>query len=163
MERRQIEKEYLAIVCGWPEPDRFTVNAPLLRQGSRLPSRIHVKQIVHPDGATACTGFEVLRRFARSGSDHRFSVLRVLPKTGRMHQIRVHLAHCGHPIVGDKLYGPDEGCYLEFIDTGWTPALAARLLLSRQALHSSRLAVPELGMAWQSPLEQDLADWIEGR
>ena len=42
--------------------------------------------------------------------------------------------------MGDKIYGPDEGCYLEFIDTGWTPALARRLLMDRHALHAHRLA-----------------------
>jgi 23S rRNA pseudouridine1911/1915/1917 synthase len=78
-----------------------------------------------------------------------------------MHQIRVHLAHSGHAVVGDKLYGPDEGCYLEFIDTGWTPALAARLLLPRHALHSATLAFPDRGLEWESPLPRDLAEWAE--
>ena len=51
--------------------------------------------------------------------------MRAIPQTGRMHQIRVHLAHIGHPVVGDKIYGPNEENYLTFIETGWTPALAA--------------------------------------
>jgi 23S rRNA pseudouridine1911/1915/1917 synthase len=76
-----------------------------------------------------------------------------------MHQIRVHLAHAGHPVVGDKIYGPDEGCYLEFIRTGWTPELAERLLLPRHALHSTNLRLPDAGLGWQSPLAPDLAAW----
>ena len=73
-----------------------------------------------------------------------------------MHQIRVHLAGGGHAVVGDKLYG-DEGCYLEFIETGWTPALEGRLLLPRQALHACRLAVGEFD--WRCDLPADLAGW----
>ncbi len=86
-------------------------------------------------------------------------MIRAFPETGRTHQIRVHLAHAGHPVVGDKIYGPDEGGYLEFIRTGWTPELAARLLLPRHALHSTVLRLPAAGLAWQSPLAPDLAAW----
>ncbi len=160
MMRRRIEKEYLALVWGWPEADAFTIDGPLLRQGDRLPTTIYLKQAVHPDGTAACTRFVVERRFrlATTNGD-RFALVRAHPETGRMHQIRVHLAHVGHPVVGDKIYGPDEGCYLEFIRTGWTPALATRLLLPRHALHSAVLRLPEVGLAWQSPLPPDLAQW----
>jgi 23S rRNA pseudouridine1911/1915/1917 synthase len=157
MEARRIAKEYLAIVWGWPERDEFAIDAPLLRQGTRVPSRIHLKQMVHPDGAQAKTRFRVVRRFERDGG--RFAVIQAAPETGRMHQIRVHLSHAGHPMVGDKLYGPDEGCYLEFIETGWTPALAARLLLPRQALHSAVLHLLDTDTVFRSPLPADLAAW----
>lgn len=159
MEARRVRKEYLALVWGWPQSDEWEVDAPILRQGARTPSRIHLKQMVHPDGAVARTRFRVGRRFRRDGGD--FALVRAFPETGRMHQIRVHLAHSGHAVVGDKLYGPDEGCYLEFIDTGWTPALAARLLLPRHALHSATLAFPDRGLEWESPLPRDLAEWAE--
>ena len=89
--------------------------------------------------------------------------MRAFPETGRMHQIRVHLAHSGHPVVGDKLYGPDDACYLEFIATGWTPALAARLLLDRHALHSAVLRLPARGLAWEAPLPGDLAAFLEAK
>lgn len=161
MEQRAMEKEYLAVVWGWPAEDEFRVEEPLLRQGSRQASAIYLKQMVHPQGALSRTGFRVERRFTRSSENGaRFSIVRAFPETGRMHQIRVHLAHRGHPIIGDKLYGPDERCYLEFIDTGWTPSLAARLLLPRHALHSAALRIPRLGLEWSSPLPPDLADWI---
>lgn len=157
MEARRIAKEYLTLVWGWPERGEFAVDAPLLRQGSRGASRIYLKQTVHPDGAKARTRFRVERCFMRGAE--RFALVRAFPETGRMHQIRVHLAQTGHPVVGDKLYGPDEGCYLEFIATGWTPALAARLLLPRHALHSATLHLLDSGRYWQSPLPADLAVW----
>jgi 23S rRNA pseudouridine1911/1915/1917 synthase len=157
MEARRIAKEYLAIVWGWPGDEEFSVDAPLLRQGSHGPSRIYLKQAVHPDGAAARTRFRVVRRFERDSA--RFAVIHATPETGRMHQIRVHLSHAGHAIVGDKIYGPDEGCYLEFIKTGWTPALAARLLLPRQALHSAMLHLLDTGAVFRSPFPADLSGW----
>jgi 23S rRNA pseudouridine1911/1915/1917 synthase len=159
MQARAAEKEYLALVWGWPEVAEFAVDAPILRQGTRQPSRIHLKRMVHPEGAPAHTRFFLEKRFTSRGGD-RFSLLRAFPQTGRMHQIRVHLAHAGLPVVGDKIYGPDEGCYLEFIDTGWTPALAERLLLPRHALHSAILRLPRLQLAWSAPLATDVAAWI---
>jgi 23S rRNA pseudouridine1911/1915/1917 synthase len=90
---------------------------------------------------------------------NRFALIRAIPWTGRTHQIRVHLASVGHAIVGDKIYGPDEKLYLEFIETGWTPALERQLLLPRHALHAARLAIPG-EHEWTSPLPVDLADFI---
>lgn len=165
MEQRRITKEYLALVWGWPERDEFCVEMPLLRQGERQPSPIYLKQMAHPDGAPAQTRFRVEQRFllrvASEQGGRQFSRVRAFPHTGRMHQIRVHLAHAGHPVVGDKIYGPDERCYLEFIATGWTPALAQRLLLPRHALHSASLAIVEPPLSWTSPLAPDLAAWAE--
>jgi 23S rRNA pseudouridine1911/1915/1917 synthase len=155
MERRRIAKEYLAVVQGWPDWETFTVDAPLLRQGERGPSAIWLKQAIHPEGLPARTEFRVEERFVRPGTiGDRFAVVRALPLTGRTHQIRVHLAHLGHPIVGDKIYGPNEMLYLRFIETGWTGELAEQLLLPRHALHSARLTIAELD--WRSPLPDDL-------
>ncbi|MGH7936978.1 MAG: RluA family pseudouridine synthase, partial [Bryobacteraceae bacterium] len=124
MEQRRIEKEYLAIVPGWPEWDATTVDAPLARQGERGPSAIWLKQAIHEKGAPARTEFRVEERFVRPGnSPAKFAVIRAFPRTGRTHQIRVHLAHLGHPILGDKIYGPNEKLYLRFIETGWTEEL----------------------------------------
>ena len=67
------------------------------------------------------------------------------------------LAHSGHPVVGDKIYGADETCYLDFIETGWLPALAKRLLLARHALHSCTLTTDE--HEWRTGLPPDLAAW----
>lgn len=158
MERRQFRKSYHAIVRGWPEADAFVVDAPLRRKGEVLESPIWVKQMVHPEGKASRTRFEVEQRFERdTAMGTRFSIVRCFPETGRMHQIRVHAAHAGHSIVGDKIYGPDEQCYLDFIETGWTPELERILLMSRQALHASGFGWKD--REWTSPLPEDMADF----
>jgi 23S rRNA pseudouridine1911/1915/1917 synthase len=169
MTRRQVRKEYFAIVWGWPVSDEFAVDAPILRQGERLATAIYLKRCVHPEGSPALTRFRVERRFERigpsgtGGPPQRFALVRAFPVTGRTHQIRVHLAHAGHSIVGDKIYGPDERCYLEFIETGWTQTLEKRLLLNRHALHSGLLGVQceGLNLEWRTPLAPDLARWLK--
>jgi 23S rRNA pseudouridine1911/1915/1917 synthase len=93
-------------------------------------------------------------------SENKFALIRALPKTGRTHQIRVHLASLGHPVVGDKIYGPNEQLYLEFIATGWIPNLERQLLLPRHALHSAKLAI-ENGQEWNSQLPQDLIRFVD--
>ena len=163
MERRQIEKEYLAIVYGWPEWETTRVDAPLARQGEHEPSAIWFKQTIHDKGAPALTEFRVENRFVRPGQTaDRFAIVRAIPRTGRTHQIRVHLAHLGHPLVGDKIYGPNEQLYLRFIETGWTDELARKLLLPRHALHSARLRIDDQ-FDWQSPLPDDLLSWMKRR
>ncbi|HEX7516907.1 MAG TPA: RNA pseudouridine synthase [Chthoniobacterales bacterium] len=159
MQEQRIAKEYLAIVCGWPEWDSKTVDSPLARQGIHAPSPIWLKQAIHPAGAPARTDFQVERRFTRTAAGDRFSIIRAAPRTGRTHQIRVHLASLGHPIVGDKIYGPDEKLYLQFIETGWTPELSRQLLLPRHALHSATLEI-EGGERWVSQVSADLASFV---
>jgi len=164
MQQRRVKKEYLAIVWGWPEWETKVVDAPLDRQGKYGESAIWLKQTIHPAGGPAQTEFHVERRFIKSGSsgDDNFSLIRAIPHTGRTHQIRVHLASIGCPIVGDKIYGPDEQLYLRFIQTGWTPELERQLLLPRHALHSTKLAIESEG-EWTSPLPVDLAEFLEGQ
>ena len=160
MQQQRIAKEYLAIVWGWPEWDTHTVDAPLARKGLHEPSAIWLKQAVHPLGAEAVTEFHVEQRFDRAKTaGDRFALIRAIPRTGRTHQIRVHLATAGHPIVGDKIYGPDELLYLRFIETGWTSELERILLLERHALHATTLTVPGTG-EWTSPMPPDLASWL---
>ncbi|HJY54522.1 MAG TPA: RluA family pseudouridine synthase [Candidatus Udaeobacter sp.] len=162
MQRHQLRKEYLAIVWGWPEWETKIVDARLHRQGRHQRSTIWLKQIIHPAGAPARTEFFVERRFERlTSSGDRFSMIRAIPRTGRTHQIRVHLSSLGHPIVGDKIYGPDEQLYLRFIETGWTPELEQKLLLPRHALHSAKLAI-EGEHEWTSPLPPDLSEFCSG-
>src|SRR4051794_984635 len=159
MQRQQIAKEYLAIVWGWPDWETTTLDAPLVRQGDHGHSAIYLKQTIHPAGAEAKTVFRVEQRFVRSTTaGEKFSLIRAVPLTGRTHQIRVHLAALGHPIVGDKIYGPNEQYYLEFIETGWTPRLQEALLLPRQALHAARLSIGAQE-SWESPLPADLAEF----
>lgn len=163
-ERREARKEYLAIVSGWPEADAWDCGMPILRAGELGPSPIWVKQIVHEAGRECSTRFQVERRFERK--EGKFSLVRCFPKTGRMHQLRVHLAHSGHPIVGDKLYSSESGEeYIEWMRTGWTPELAARLFLPRHALHAAVLEVPwGVGkVEWSTGVSEDLLEFIEGR
>jgi 23S rRNA pseudouridine1911/1915/1917 synthase len=160
MQQQRIAKEYLAVVWGWPEWQATVVDAPLARQGAHGASPIHLKQAIHPAGLEAKTELRVERRFEReTTAGGRFSVIRAIPLTGRTHQIRLHLAARGHPLVGDKIYGPDERWYLRFIETGWTAQLEHGLLLPRHALHANRLRIDGVG-DWQIPLAPDLQEWI---
>lgn len=159
MERREFRKSYHAIVWDWPENDEFTVDAPLLRKGEKKPSPIWVKQLVHPDGKESRTRFVVESRFEKKTSNgNKFALVRCFPETGRMHQIRVHAQYAGHSIVGDKIYGPDENCYLDFIETGWTHELEQKLLHHRQALHASGFGWRE--EEWKCELPADLSNFL---
>jgi 23S rRNA pseudouridine1911/1915/1917 synthase len=159
MQTRKVVKEYTAIVWGWPNWDSTKVVAALRRAGEVEPSKIYLKQKIHPAGAEAITEFEVMRRFRkRTSRGDLFSLIKAWPQTGRTHQIRVHLASLGHSIVGDKIYGPDENLYQRFIETGWTDELVRELLLDRHALHASRLRIGTYD--WSSPLPDDLCSWL---
>ncbi|WAC21196.1 RNA pseudouridine synthase [Luteolibacter sp. SL250] len=161
-ERREARKEYLALVHGWPEMDEWECRVPILRAGEIGTSTIWVRQIAHEGGKPCSTRFLVERRFERV--EGRFSLVRCFPETGRMHQLRVHLAHGGHPIVGDKLYSGDGAEYIEWMRTGWTEDLKSRLHLPRHALHAAVLEVPWAGgkVEWRSDLPPDLANFMAG-
>jgi 23S rRNA pseudouridine1911/1915/1917 synthase len=134
-EDRTVRKEYLAIVHGHPAPDTGRIVAAL---GRDTASTVAVKDRVIETGLPAETEYHVLCRFERSGAT--FALLRLHPFTGRKHQLRIHLAHLGHSIVGDKLYGLDESLYLKFVMDQLTEQDRQLLLLENQALHASALA-----------------------
>jgi len=95
---RQVAKEYLALVYGSPKEPSGTVAAPLGKLGTKQTTHIHGRtKLVVRD---AVTDYEV-QKYYRD-----YSLVRVMPKTGRTHQIRVHLKHIGCPLAGDKLYAP---------------------------------------------------------
>jgi 23S rRNA pseudouridine1911/1915/1917 synthase len=133
-EGRQVEKLYLAIVCGVPRPSEGVVEAPL---GKDLASPVAIKDCVRPDGASSSTRYSTLGSFDRDGRT--FSLLQVSPQTGRKHQIRIHLKHLGHSIVGDKLYGDDERYYLDLVSGRLTEAQRQSLILRNHALHAASL------------------------
>lgn len=161
--RREAHKEYLAVVLGWPDAAAWECEAPILRAGEQGASAIWVRQAVHPAGKACRTRFEVVQRFERK--EGRFCLLRCFPETGRMHQIRVHLAHSGYPVAGDKLYSASGREYTEWMTAGWTADLARRLVLPRHALHAEVLALPWAGrmIEWRAELAADLRDFVEGR
>lgn len=161
MQERQIHKTYLAIVHGWPDWQTLDLEAPILRKGEVTESPIWVRQMVHENGSPSRTIFRVLQKVSHPVAGP-LALIEARPITGRMHQIRVHLAHLGHPILGDKIYGLDERCYLDFIDQGWTEDLKRRLLFSRQALHSHGLEIetPDTHLRWLAPLPREMQAWL---
>lgn len=150
---RTIGKSYLAVVRGIVEPDVQTVAAAIGPAGAD----IRVQQGVRADGKPAETVVTVIAR----GPKH--SVVTLAPRTGRTHQIRVHLAHIGHPIVGDKLY-TDGGRYfpahrLEPL----TEQAMVVLQLRRHALHAHRITVPtpEGHLDIYAPIPEDIREFAK--
>lgn len=152
----EVHKEYLAICEGSPRDDAFEVDAPIA-EGTEL-IRIAVR-IDHAVGKPAKTRFRVMRRFERDGAA--FAVVRCFPETGRQHQIRIHLQRAGHPLVGDKMYGPDPGIFDRFSKHTLEPEAWDRLRLPRHALHAARLELAHpttrAKLEFESKLPADLA------
>jgi 23S rRNA pseudouridine1911/1915/1917 synthase len=162
MQNGRIEKEYLALVFGWPEWNEMIVDAPIVRLGEVAESAVWVERVVNRRGAPAITRVCVEKRLELTGH-RRFSLLKAWPETGRTHQVRVHLSHVGFPLLGDKIYARGSRHYLDFIAHGWTKEMESEIWLSRHALHSSRLKIV-LGarrLEWTSPLPADLTRVIE--
>ena len=164
MQYRLLHKEYLAVVLGNPAWHVACCAEPILRMEDVAETRIHVRQCCHPQGRPCRTEFEVLRCVPARKYLPPMALVRCMPHTGRMHQIRVHLAYLGHPIVGDKIYGGNEQNYLDFIESGWTPLLASRLYIERHALHASALTFPyrESSISVNSPMPDDMRLLLEG-
>ena len=125
-------REYRGICVGCPSPKTGTVNAPIGRDESSV-----VARMVRPDGSPAVSHYEVLK------TTDCFSLLKLVPETGRTHQLRLHMAHIGHPLVGDWLYGTED-----------------LSLIARPALHSHSLVLthPVTGevLHLTAPLPEDM-------
>lgn len=159
MQQRLLHKEYFAIVQGAPHWYSACCAEPVLRMEDVAGTRIHVRQCCHPQGKPCLTEFEVMKQVPARNGIPSLTLLRCVPHTGRMHQIRVHAAYLGVPLLGDKIYGGDERNYLDFIAGGWTPELARRLYIERHALHACVLRFSLRGreIEVKSPLPEDLA------
>ena len=151
-ESRTIRKEYLALVYGVPSRDSDYIEKPLGTHPT-LREKIAVRTL-HDGGKEAITFYEVLERF------HGHALVRCKPKTGRTHQIRVHLAHIGHPVVADKAYAGRGALTLGDL-LGPDDPEADRILIARQALHAHALHFehPSTGepLDFTAPLPEDMA------
>jgi 23S rRNA pseudouridine1911/1915/1917 synthase len=166
--RGEVNKRYIAVVFGDVPEDRFEVDAPIgkMDQRDRFPEEyawgkahnlatyLPKRCIDHKDGKPARTRFEVLCR--RDG----FTTLRVTPLQGRTNQIRVHLAHAGYPIVGDKIYALAGELRDEILRQGLTQRVRDALVLPRHALHCASMQFnhPRTGerLVIGAPLPADL-------
>lgn len=155
---RTTAKRYLAIVRGCP-PESFTVDRALRRaKNSIIELRMEVTD--EADGQASLTEF---KRRSLHGD---FAVVECFPKTGRQHQIRVHLEAAGFPIVGDKLYGMPESEAISYYERKHLSAEAqARLLLPRHALHAAGIQFThpgtELPMEFRSEFPSDLSTFLD--
>lgn len=136
MKEDKVEKMYIAVVKGIVKEDSGTINEPIYR-----PTDDSVKRIVHEDGQPSVTHFEVVERLKDA------TVLKLKLETGRTHQIRVHLNHIGHGIIGDELYG--------YVDEN---------LINRQALHAYSLKFKQPrtkeDLEFKAPLPKDMEELI---
>lgn len=154
--RRAVSKSYLAIVHGVPEPGEGIIDRPM----KLLDSPTRLMMGVADDGLPSVTRYQVIERFAAH------ALVAAEPRTGRQHQIRVHLAALGHPIVGDKLYRASERQFMDYCDGGMTPELLEAFDgLPRHALHAHRLTFPHprthAPVTIESPLPEDLRSFLD--
>lgn len=144
-EKRQVYKEYRAIVLGVPEARKGNISVSLGTDGANL----HNIRVPDPNGQTASTDYEVLE------SGKHGAVLKIIPHTGRTHQIRAHLAFLGYPIYGDKIY-IDARIFERYIVEGWQEDMLDTVKAKRLCLHAFKLEFehPETGtaMTFTSPI-----------
>jgi 23S rRNA pseudouridine1911/1915/1917 synthase len=151
-ERRQVEKTYLAIVHGTPELDADRIKAPL-----GIHPKFREKYAIRPeDGKEAITFYEKKESFRG------FSLLKLTPKTGRTHQIRVHLAYIKHPIVADDMYGGKLVYQWQLKDAEQTTESP---IIDRVALHAHSLAFKhpktEKQVKFEAPLPDDMQNLLD--
>ncbi len=151
----RMERAYLAVVWGEPSPRSGRIATQI---GRKSTNRTRMAVLTGEQGRAAATHYEVLETAV--GSDNRplASLVRCVLETGRTHQIRVHMAHIGHPLLGDATYGTGFSASKSRLSE---PQLAALEALNRQALHATWLGFehPRSGkpLQFESPLPSDIA------
>ena len=152
-EAHTIRRKYLAVICGVPKAETGTINAPIRR--SRRDRRKMTTTVV--DGRHAITHYQVMEVYDR------FSLLRLKLETGRLHQIRVHLSHIGHPVAGDAVYGG--GRRQALLSTSSALVKEALAKLNRQALHAHTLGFshPETDerLTFSAPMPADMQRLVD--
>ena len=181
-ERGDVEKRYLAIVYGHMADGNTMIDAPIAKVDARYQYPVEYeygkandratylpKRIVGEGGKPARTRVEVVSHLTRPdagaapgmGAPREFTTLRVTPEQGRTNQIRVHLAHVGHPIVGDKIYALSGELRDEVLRDGLTDRVRAALVLDRHALHCESLSfthpLTSRLLTITAPVPEDLA------
>lgn len=154
---REIEKCYLAITHGRIPDDRFAVDAPMALGQHEVGVLMSITPI-EKGGQPACTRFKVRERFEKH------TLVECYPETGRQHQIRLHLATYGFPIVGDKLYAHSPEYFVAALENLLTDEMRAELQLPRHALHAHSITFehPRTGkpLTVSAPLTDDLASFL---
>lgn len=134
-----VKKTYTAIVRGYPDSEEGTIDLPIGR-----PDPVLVNRGVMEGGAPSVTHYRVLERFEK----YPYSLVELVLETGRTHQIRVHMSHIGHPVLGDHLYGGENPLFIE-----------------RQALHATRLSfthpIKKEPLNLEAPLPDDMLKAID--
>jgi 23S rRNA pseudouridine1911/1915/1917 synthase len=155
MQAGHVKKRYLAVVQGRLEAELYA-DAPI---GPDSNAEFFSRRWILESGQSALTKFIPL------GLGDGCTLVEARPETGRRHQIRVHAAAAGFPLIGDKLYGPDPSLMLEFIGQGWTPRLASVLPLDRHALHAAEICFcTALGEErFRAPVPDDLREFCRRR
>jgi 23S rRNA pseudouridine1911/1915/1917 synthase len=163
-EREEVEKTYVALTWGIPDSGdgsrRFRIERRMeLDAAHRLRVKMRVSE--SPDAMHSSTRVEVRAVRSRGGRDYAWVQCGL--ETGRQHQIRLHLASVGAPVVGDKLYGPDDSVFARAADGEMSEEDLARLELPRHALHAARLELPHpitrAPLAFEAPLPPDMVDF----
>jgi 23S rRNA pseudouridine1911/1915/1917 synthase len=163
-DRDDIEKTYLAMTWGVPPEKTFRCERAMELDLSNA-LRVKMRLSDGPGALHAATAFDVLE--VKEGREGRsYALIRCILETGRQHQIRLHLAASGTPVVGDKLYGPDERAFARGADGELTAADVEMLEIPRHALHASRLALPHpitgVRLVVEAPLPDDMAEFWRG-
>lgn len=127
-EKRLVKKEYLAVVSGHLERSKGRITIAL---GTVHRRSLHMRRR-DPAGEKAVTVYEVEKKGPKT------TLVRVMPETGRKHQIRAHFAFIGHPVLGDKIY-IDPGIFERYMEGGWNDGMKRTVKSERLLLHGSRL------------------------